>query len=120
YTLNGSGTFTALSSTTPLSAFRGMYIGEAGDSVANITITGETYFMATCFPEWDGQDVQNDPSYISYVSTSIYETQANLLLLLLLLVTASSSRGGSVVVALVAVSAAGATAIAVRRMKKKR
>ena len=120
YTLNGSKTLMACSSTIPLSAFSGMYVGETGDSIANITITGETYFMATCFPEWGGEDVQNDPSYISYISTSIYESQGNLLLLLLLLMASSSKESAGVLVLVAASAAAGAAVVAVRRARKKK
>lgn len=119
YTLNGNENHKAYSSTTPLSAFKGMYVGEAGDSVTNITITGETYFMASCFPKWDGEDVVNDPSYISYISTSIYEPQSFLTLLLLLLMAPSGQRG-TWVAAVTVIAAAGATAVAIYRRRRKK
>ncbi|MBS7287671.1 MAG: hypothetical protein KIH01_02700, partial [Candidatus Freyarchaeota archaeon] len=109
YTLNGTENHTAYSSTIPLSAFEGIYVGEAGDSIANITITGETYFMASCFPKWDGEDIVNDPSYISYISTSIYESQSPLIFLILLLMSSSGQRGTWV--AAVAVAAAAGTTV---------
>nr|HDO80845.1 hypothetical protein [Candidatus Bathyarchaeota archaeon] len=119
YVWNGTENYTAYSSTTPVSAFKGMYIGEAGDSIANITITGETYFMATCFPKWNGKSIDNDPSYISYISTSVYETQTPLTLLLLLLLTSSGKGGAGIIIMIVAVAAtAGTGAITIIRRKR--
>ena len=120
YTLDGTQNYTAYSSTTPVSAFKAMYVAETEESIANITITGETYFMASCFPVWGGEDVDNDPSYISYISTGIYESKPqNLLPLLFLLVLTSSNQGNTGVVAAVAIVAGAGAATLIYWRKKK-
>ena len=71
-------------------------------------------------PVWGGEDVDNDPSYISYISTGIYESKPQNLLPLLFLLTLTSSQGNTgVVIAAVAIVAGAGVATLIYWRKRR-
>ncbi|MFX0205687.1 MAG: hypothetical protein ACFFDT_06835 [Candidatus Hodarchaeota archaeon] len=56
--------------TTPISTFSGAFMSDSGQSASSFNFEAELYFMSVGFPEWDGYDVYNDPTFQAYVGAS--------------------------------------------------